>query len=74
MPGFIDPVTLEEVEKPAISPYGHVMSYSGWVRCLMTEPKNTCPFTKQQLKKRDLVVLTWENIDQYKDKIVNWPT
>jgi hypothetical protein len=27
LPGFIDAITLEEVVKPAISPYGHVMSY-----------------------------------------------
>jgi len=25
LPGFTDPITLEEVVKPAISPYGHVM-------------------------------------------------
>ena len=25
LPGFIDPITLEEVKRPAISPYGHVM-------------------------------------------------
>lgn len=25
LPAFIDPITLEEVVKPAISPYGHVM-------------------------------------------------
>jgi len=25
LPGFTDPITLEEVIKPAISPYGHVM-------------------------------------------------
>jgi len=27
LPGFTDPITLEEVVKPAISPYGHVMGY-----------------------------------------------
>jgi hypothetical protein len=27
LPGFIDPITLEAVVKPAISPYGHVMGY-----------------------------------------------
>ncbi|KAF7721930.1 hypothetical protein EC973_003918 [Apophysomyces ossiformis] len=27
LPGFIDPITLEEVVKPAISKYGHVMGY-----------------------------------------------
>ena len=25
LPGFLDPITLDEVAKPAISPYGHVM-------------------------------------------------
>jgi hypothetical protein len=25
LPGFVDPITLEEVVKPAISKYGHVM-------------------------------------------------
>jgi hypothetical protein len=25
LPGYIDPITLEEVVKPAISPHGHVM-------------------------------------------------
>ena len=25
LPGFLDPITLEEVVRPAISPYGHVM-------------------------------------------------
>jgi hypothetical protein len=27
LPGFIDPITLDEVVKPAISKYGHVMGY-----------------------------------------------
>ena len=27
LPGFVDPITLEEVVKPAISPYGHVMRF-----------------------------------------------
>lgn len=27
LPGFIDPITLDEVIKPAISKYGHVMGY-----------------------------------------------
>jgi hypothetical protein len=29
--------------------------------------------TKQPLKKRDLVILTWKNIHEYNDRIVNWP-
>ncbi|KAI8057224.1 hypothetical protein BDF22DRAFT_670182 [Syncephalis plumigaleata] len=72
LPGYIDPITLEEVVKPAISPHGHVMGYDNWVRCLTrSEPRNTCPITKQPLSKRDLVVLTMDNIDEYRDKMVS---
>jgi len=72
LPGFTDPITLEEVIKPAISPYGHVMGYDSWVRCLNNpDCKNKCPITKKPLTKRELVILTFENIDQYRDKIIN---
>ncbi|KAI9474683.1 hypothetical protein BX667DRAFT_470091 [Coemansia mojavensis] len=75
LPDLIDPITLEPVAKPAISPYGHVMGYNTWVRCLLFPPegsqRNVCPLTKKPLSKRDLVVLTLDNIDQYRDKIVN---
>ncbi|ORX81632.1 hypothetical protein K493DRAFT_308021 [Basidiobolus meristosporus CBS 931.73] len=72
LPGFVDPITLDEVVKPAISPYGHVMGYENWVRCLTSEAKrNICPLTKKPLSKRDLVILTHENIAEYRDKIVN---
>ncbi|KAJ2795474.1 hypothetical protein H4R21_005096, partial [Coemansia helicoidea] len=72
---LIDPITLEPVRKPAISPYGHVMGYDSWVRCLMFPPegsqRNVCPLTKKPLSKRDLVVLTHDNIEQYRSRIVN---
>ncbi|CAG8648911.1 10394_t:CDS:10 [Acaulospora morrowiae] len=72
LPDFIDPITLEVVVKPAISPYGHVMGYDNWVRCLSSEAKkNICPLTKKPLSKRELVILTKDNIDQYRSKIVN---
>ncbi|KAJ1848570.1 hypothetical protein LPJ70_000968, partial [Coemansia sp. RSA 2708] len=55
---LLDPITLEPVTKPAISPYGHVMGYNSWVRCLMFPPegsqRNVCPLTKKPLSKRDL--------------------
>ena len=67
LPGFIDPITLEEVVKPAISPYGHVMGYDSWLRCLNSEDrKNICPITKKPLNKRELVVLTHDNIDMHR--------
>ncbi|KAI8870876.1 hypothetical protein GQ42DRAFT_134232 [Ramicandelaber brevisporus] len=73
LPDFIDPITLDNVERPAISPYGHVMGYDSWVRCLTSLDasgrRNICPLTKKPLSKRDLVILTHDNIDQYRDKI-----
>lgn len=72
LPGFIDPITLEEVVRPAISPYGHVMSYGSWTKCLSAEGcKNICPLTKRPLKKRELTILTFDNIEQYREKIAN---
>ncbi|KAI9497259.1 hypothetical protein BDB00DRAFT_21700 [Zychaea mexicana] len=73
LPGFIDPITLDDVVKPAISKYGHVMGYDSWVRCLTNweGKKNICPLTKKPMTKRDLVVLTLENIDEYRDQIIN---
>ena len=50
--GFIDVMTYEEVVKPAISPYGHVLGYNSWIRVLNREPKNTCPFTKKVVARR----------------------
>eukprot|EP01122_Echinamoeba_exundans_P010684 TRINITY_DN4054_c0_g1_i2.p1 TRINITY_DN4054_c0_g1~~TRINITY_DN4054_c0_g1_i2.p1 ORF type:complete len:711 (-),score=177.41 TRINITY_DN4054_c0_g1_i2:1487-3619(-) len=70
LPDMRDAITQEELLQPAISPYGHVLSYSTWMTILMKDPKNTCPFTKQPLKKRDLVVLSWDNISEYHDKII----
>jgi hypothetical protein len=68
LPGFIDPITLEQIIKPAISKYGHVMGYDSWIRCLNNweGKRNICPLTKNPLTKRDLVVLTFENLDEYK--------
>ncbi|KAJ1827144.1 hypothetical protein LPJ73_008843, partial [Coemansia sp. RSA 2703] len=41
LPDLLDPITLEPVSKPAISPYGHVMGYDSWVRCLMFPPEGS---------------------------------
>ncbi|KAI7864877.1 hypothetical protein BDF14DRAFT_1829766 [Spinellus fusiger] len=73
LPGFIDPITLEEVVKPAISKYGHVMGYDSWVRCLTSweGKRNTCPLTKKPLTKRDLVILDMDNIEELRHTIVN---
>jgi hypothetical protein len=55
------------------------MGYSTWVRVLSTmdedgvRSKNRCPFTKKEIKKRDLIRLTWENINEHVHKCVNIP-
>ena len=33
LPDFIDPITLDPVIAPAISPYGHVMGIATWKVC-----------------------------------------
>ena len=72
LPGFVDPLTKMQVEEPAISPYGHVAGYETWCRILRQEDtKDTCPFTRQPLKRRELVKLTHENIAEYREKMVD---
>lgn len=70
LPGFIDAITQKEVNRPAISPYGHVLNYDTWMKCLLNgDRKNICPLTNQPLHKRQLIFLTFENIEMYRDKI-----
>ena len=71
LPGFIDPITRLPIEEPTISPYGHVAGYETWCTILRrAEAPDVCPFTKQPLKRRQLVKLTHENIDAYRGLIV----
>ena len=72
LPDYVDPITLEKVEEPFLSPFGHVMDRKTWGRVLMREPRNICPFTKNKLHKRDLIRLTHENIEEHRSKIVNF--
>lgn len=69
LPGYIDAITKMEVVNPAMAPSGKVLSYSTWLKALSQEPKNTCPLTKTPLKKRDLILLTIENIESYRHMI-----
>ncbi|GIL69083.1 hypothetical protein Vretimale_17338 [Volvox reticuliferus] len=68
LPGFLDPITLEPVVNPAISPYGHVMGLATWKAVLAEHGR--CPFTKQPLKPEALTVLTKNNIDRYRGRII----
>lgn len=57
LPHVIDPITLEPVVTPAMSPAGHVMGLATWIAVLAEQGK--CPFTQQPLR-RDQVGLQRE--------------
>ena len=69
LPGMCDPITLEEVRNPAISPYGHVMGFATW-QAVLKEQNNKCPFTKAPLNIERIKKLTKSNIELYRGKIV----
>lgn len=49
LPDLVDPITLEKVINPAISPYGHVMGHATWMAVLAEQGK--CPFTQKKLRR-----------------------
>lgn len=67
---MVDSMTMKPMSVPAISPFGHVLDYTTWLRLLKETPRNTCPFTKQRLTRRDLVKLTEENIEEHRSHII----
>jgi hypothetical protein len=69
IPGAVDFLTKEPIRVPAISPDGYILDYKTWIWSLSQRPVD--PFTQNHLTKRQLVVLTTENYDQYGDKILN---
>jgi hypothetical protein len=69
LPDFMDPITLEPVIRPAISPFGHVMGAATW-KAVLAESNGVCPFTKQPLKWEQCRMLTKHNIDAFKDQII----
>ncbi|EAX85366.1 hypothetical protein TVAG_092860 [Trichomonas vaginalis G3] len=70
IPGYIDMITQTPMEIPAVSPDDYVLDYSTWLKLLNEKKVN--PFTQNHLtSKRQLVILTIDNFDEYKDRIVN---
>lgn len=64
---LIDPITLDPMVNPAISPDGFIMNWTSWVGSL--EGKNLCPFTQKPLTLQQLVRLTPENASEYQEEI-----
>eukprot|EP01083_Nonionella_stella_P282372 960850_1 len=72
LPNFVDTITKLKVTKPAICPYGFVLSYGTWQKMLAKpQTKNICPFTQRHMTRRSLVKLTHDNIAMYKPTIKN---
>lgn len=72
MPNHLDIITGDIVSMPAMSPYGHVLSYETWIKILASSKReNRCPFTLQKMTRRSLIRITKENYQDYKDQIVN---
>ncbi|KAF0478868.1 hypothetical protein F8M41_023931 [Gigaspora margarita] len=70
LPNMKDAITMENMDEPAISPDGYVCDYKTWIKILHSrESKDTCPFTKKRLTRRQLVKLTFDNIADYLDRI-----
>lgn len=71
LPGFMDPITCDEIERPALALHGIVLGYSTWMRC-MPQGTGVCPLTKRPVTRRELILLSKENIEEYRSRIVNW--
>jgi hypothetical protein len=68
MPDAVDFITGDVMRVPTISPFGHVLDYQTWLELLKTN--RVYPFTRRRLTKRQLVVLTADNIEKYRSEIV----
>ena len=67
LPDQCDFITGEAIKVPAISPDGSVLDYNTWLNILKTSRQD--PFTLKHVTKRQLVILTQDNYNEFKDKI-----
>ena len=68
IPGWTDPLTGEVMQVPAISPDYSLLDYNTWLHAMKSKAED--PFTKRPITKRQIVVLNYDNWDEYKDKII----
>ena len=67
---YMDIITQEPMLVPALSPDGYVFDYSTWTQ-ILKGGKGINPFTQNVVYRRQLVILTDENINEYRGKIMN---
>lgn len=68
-PKEIDFITKTEIKVPAMSPDGYILDYQTWLSLLKERSQD--PFTGKKINKRQLVILTKKNVDEYRDQIKN---
>jgi hypothetical protein len=66
---YIDQLTGKNILFAAMSPDGYVLDYYTWVECLKKERCN--PFTRRPMFLRDLVMVTFDNIEELIGRIEN---
>lgn len=68
----LDPITLEPMWKPMASPGGVVLNKDTWTSMYREGNIATCPYTRVDVKRRDLEPVTWENFEEWAPKLKNW--
>ena len=66
---YVDQITTQAMVVPTLSPDYFVLDYSTWIALLRREEKN--PFTMREMTEKDLIILTEQNFEKYRDKIAN---
>ncbi|KAK8848011.1 hypothetical protein M9Y10_019063 [Tritrichomonas musculus] len=68
--GETDLITGDKMEMPTISPDGYVLDYKTWLKIIETNSKNQ--FTMKPISLSQLVILTNDNFEEYRNKIKNY--
>ncbi|KAK9799422.1 hypothetical protein WJX73_008139 [Symbiochloris irregularis] len=68
LPGRLDPITLQAMRRPAVSPWGHVLGMATWAAVLADSHR--CPFTQQPLQREQVILLTHNNIGRFQSRLI----
>ncbi|EAX88286.1 hypothetical protein TVAG_132910 [Trichomonas vaginalis G3] len=68
IPNWTDPLTGEIMKAPAVSPDLTLLDYNTWLQTIKQTHED--PFTKKPITKRQITVLSKENWDEFKDRII----
>jgi hypothetical protein len=66
---YIDQITAQKILIPAVSPDFYLLDYTTWCKTLQKNSQN--PFTRNHLTRRQLIFVTYDNVQELAPKIVN---